>query len=167
MNKYIFLDIDGVLNTVSSISSSENIWLSSPKNPELDLVFGHMIYQIEEEKVDLLNQIVKETSAKIIISSTWRLLFKLDDLISLLKFKGLIGEIVGVTPNGLLNREWGKRILRSEEIYAYLLENNLQNNQFVIIDDDDDAGISFEDKFVKTIDGLTLDNVDQVINILK
>lgn len=49
--KYIFLDIDGVLNT-------EDSW----KKP----------YQVFDSRVSLLSDLCKETNAKIILISTWR-----------------------------------------------------------------------------------------------
>ena len=57
MNKYIFLDIDGVLNSVD--------WFKQNKN-----VSGYI--EINPDKVRLLKEIVDETGASIILSSSWR-----------------------------------------------------------------------------------------------
>lgn len=57
MNKYIFLDIDGVLNSVD--------WFEQNKN-----VSGYI--EINPDKVRLLKEIVDETGASIILSSSWR-----------------------------------------------------------------------------------------------
>ncbi len=52
--KIIFLDIDGVLNTTSTTE-----------------MFGEYTF-VEDEKVQLLKQLVTRTGAKIVLSSSWR-----------------------------------------------------------------------------------------------
>ena len=51
--KFLFLDVDGVLNTVDSLRTHG--WKHHP-----------------QEKLDLLNEIVAKTGCKIILSSSWR-----------------------------------------------------------------------------------------------
>lgn len=57
MNKYIFLDIDGVLNSMD--------WFKENRETS-DYT------EIDPEKVKLLKEIVDKTGAEIILSSTWR-----------------------------------------------------------------------------------------------
>ena len=70
--KVIFLDIDGVLN--SSIDFFEL------------RKFGHPVNEIKGSKVinrghlALLQQIIEDTDAKIVLSSTWRMHYTLDDM---------------------------------------------------------------------------------------
>jgi hypothetical protein len=52
--KVIFLDIDGVLNTTSTTEMFEEYTF------------------VEDEKVQLLKQLVTRTGAKIVLSSSWR-----------------------------------------------------------------------------------------------
>mgnify|MGYP003509103315 FL=1 len=52
--KVIFLDIDGVLNNTSTEETFEDY------------------YFVEDEKVELLKQLVTRTNAKLVLSSTWR-----------------------------------------------------------------------------------------------
>lgn len=52
--KVIFLDVDGVLNTTSTTE-----------------MFGEYTF-VEDEKVQLLKQLVTRTGAKIVLSSSWR-----------------------------------------------------------------------------------------------
>ena len=54
MEKYIFLDIDGVLATPKSIEGVGGEW------------------RIEDEKQELLKHIIDSTGAKIVLSSSWR-----------------------------------------------------------------------------------------------
>ena len=64
MSKYIFLDIDGVLNSMD--------WFEQNKYTK-----GYT--EINPGKVKLLKEIVDRTDAKIILSSTWRSLAAHDD----------------------------------------------------------------------------------------
>ena len=57
--KIIFLDVDGVLNCATT------------KERVRDLLF------VEDRKVQLLKELVDETGATIILSSTWRLALKI------------------------------------------------------------------------------------------
>ena len=52
--KVVFLDIDGVLNNTSTEETFEDY------------------YFVEDEKVELLKQLVTRTNAKLVLSSTWR-----------------------------------------------------------------------------------------------
>lgn len=87
--KVIFLDIDGVLVNFTSM-----------KLPRLTLdgqdFSTHRFYQ---PAVVALNRIVRETGAKIVISSSWRGgRDSIPKLQRILDANGVIGEIVGVTP---------------------------------------------------------------------
>lgn len=86
--KIIFLDFDGVICTSDSIRKAH---ISVDKK----------LYeqeQINAEKIKLLNQIVKATDAKIVISSAWRYLHSTQELLVFLRRKGFEGKIVGTTP---------------------------------------------------------------------
>lgn len=60
--KIIFLDIDGVLNCESTFIKREE---------HFDMT-GEILSDVDEEKVILLMQIVKQTDAKIVLTSSWR-----------------------------------------------------------------------------------------------
>ena len=92
MKRVIFLDIDGVLNS--------SFWNDSHQT---EISNGTLI---DEEKIELLAQLVKRTSAKIILHSGWRLWFDSEikplrkesqKLIDMLAKKGLFIE--DVTPD--------------------------------------------------------------------
>lgn len=50
--------------------------------------------EIDTDKVLLLNEIVRRTDAKVVISSSWRKLYSIEELIIGLKGCGFIGEII-------------------------------------------------------------------------
>ena len=66
MNKerYIFLDFDGVLNTMEYQTALQ--WKGEPRKDEYGSLF-------DPEAVENLNLIIQNTNAKIVISSSWRL----------------------------------------------------------------------------------------------
>ena len=121
--KIIFLDIDGVMNNESHF----------PSNCCVD--------PIGEEHLDLLEIIIEQTEAQIVLSSTWRLdqnlKQKVVDHLSKKNLQLLDSTIcLGHLP-------------RSREIEDWLLKNTSVES-FVILDDDDDACGNYKSNFVET-----------------
>lgn len=112
----IFLDIDGVLrNTKSDIWWSEKLKQPIPTN-----LFER---RFSLESVSIINQITRLTKSKIVITSTWRTYYNLEELKKQLLSRGLI-NVIDVTP-----------ILENRGIeIQYWLDTNKVNN-YVVIDD--------------------------------
>lgn len=140
--KIIFLDVDGVLNSEQDGFSTD----------------------LETDKhLKLLEQLVKETNADIVLSSSWRMgfgrSFSLSNtLISRLKEHGL--SILDVTPE----REDGNRGLEIKE----WLDKNPVKDILVLDDEEFDIGNIFLNNFVKTNNeiGLQEEDVKKGIKIL-
>lgn len=148
-NKYkvIFLDIDGVLNNTSIL-----------RNEGIDAISG--------ELVNILKCIVVATKAEIVLSSTWRI--KEEDRIlvkNALAAKDL--KFIDCTPLHVKDKKLTESVERWEEIAQWLSENP-NVDKFAIIDDDEYAGIGFEDNFFKTDFkvGLTWDVAEKVMKHL-
>ena len=116
--KIIFLDIDGVLNN----------WATRKDN------------DLDAKNIENLNEIIKDTGAKVVISSTWRRHHTIESLSKLLADAGFIGEVISFTPSLK-----GDGMLRGNEIYEWmnknekLMECSRHNfNEYVILDDDSD-----------------------------
>ncbi len=142
--KVIFLDVDGVLNYADCWFRPEN------KNK------GKFIW--DDDCIKRVNRIVKETGAKIVLSSDWRLYDEYYDAV--LNKMNIEGEIIDVTPS-LMN------LARGIEIQAWLDEHPEVTN-FVILDDRDDMAHLMH-KLVQTsfeIDGLTDKLAVQAIEML-
>ena len=60
INKYLFLDVDGVLNSVSWYREE---WNKNHVYPQGDF---------DPKCVELVNRIVEETGCKVVVSSSWR-----------------------------------------------------------------------------------------------
>jgi hypothetical protein len=121
MRKIIFLDIDGVLNVI----------------PQGHDKFGGIFHP---HLVDNLTNIIKQTGADIVISSSWRM-NGLIELRAMWKERKLPGELVGVTP--ILYKH-----VRGAEIEQWLQQNFC--DKYVIIDDDIDMLPSQLPYFIKT-----------------
>ncbi len=76
MEKIIFLDFDGVLNS--------QLWYIRTKgNREID--------DLDTEAIGFLNTLIKNTGAKVVVSSTWRLNKTVDELQEILNRNGFKG----------------------------------------------------------------------------
>lgn len=127
MNKYIFLDIDGVLNSnffFIERSQSDRWKEAYEKYPQ---EIAHGVCSIDEKAVTRLNKIIKETGAKIVVSSTWRHDPYLQEIFNVV---GIETPILDVTPS-LKSR------VRGEEIQAWL-DKISEPYKYVILDDDTD-----------------------------
>jgi hypothetical protein len=160
--KAIFLDIDGVLNTgiyaIHYFEICKHFGLS--RKDAKDLRHGlrdEFGSHFDPRTVQLLEYIVKETDAKIVVSSTWRH-SGIEQMKLMWEMRDLPSEVIGVTP--FLNTE------RGEEIAEYLRENEVDS--YVIIDDDCDMLPEQINNFVQTDGeyGLTLREANKIIDIL-
>ena len=159
--KIIFLDIDGVLNCEEAYRSGECqyqewIWEDGRKD--------HYQRFCSRSK-DLLNKLIDETGAKIVISSTWRH-SGIEFMRKVWEMEGMKGEIIDITPS---MRTKGIHIPRGMEI-KYFLEEDLkfthinwdQDQQresmkrsgvdnYIIIDDDSDMLYNQRNHFVHVL----------------
>lgn len=117
--KIIFLDFDGVLNS--------QLFYKNRKT----------FKDIDEKSVSFLNDLVRQTEAKIVVSSSWRIGRTINDLQKILDYNGFKGEILDVTP--CLNT------LRGNEIHAWIQDYKQKSGYdlyrkgtYVILDDDSD-----------------------------
>ena len=145
INNIIFLDIDGVLNSDKFFEESEYCNRSDINSP---------LYDIDMNKLELLLDVVRETSSSIVITSSWRRLSIYPYVKKYLIDKGL--PIIHET-----SYIEGKR---GEEIRDYLNNNDVDN--FVILDDEVFSDFNeLTNYLVKTNfyeDGLTIDNCNEI-----
>jgi len=175
-DKIIFLDIDGVLN-------SENWYKKRYVMPEFKEYLDnkkhmsdiqHDAWEFDPDAVARLNKIIKETGAKIVVSSVWRNMPNIKDI---LKDVGIIGEVVGITPtiwdlkHGKSNIEIKSHVPRGIEIQEWIYANykeysDREDLKYVMIDDDCDIYPSCY--FVNTSwrTGLTDELAQKAIDIL-
>lgn len=145
--KIIFLDIDGVLNNGDFLYNQVQTQMTAPKEC------------IDRKAVMLLNQLIDETGAKVVISSSWRLFYTIEELREYLSENGFEGEVIDYTED-LYTEPRGK------EIKKWLDTHKVES--FVILDDDGDmaevAPYLIQTDFYK---GLLEEHVDSAVKMLK
>lgn len=118
--KIVFLDFDGVLNSLSDIAFSS----------------GSTAFQAQF--IERLNAIVQASRAKVVVSSTWRVNHSLDELRKLLESSGFEGEVIGCTPVFDYEQARGLSdigVIRCNEIQAWIDAHPIPLTSFVILDD--------------------------------
>ena len=165
--KFLFLDIDGVLNT----GRYQDILKESGQHfADED---GALFDPIATEN---LSHIINKTSAKIVLTSTWRM-DGIDAMIDLWRRRRMPGYIYGITPHSITmfadidtQDEWSKHAIgsRGMEIHEWLRRHTKGSNAYAILDDEDDFLLYQAKHVVMTdfYDGLTKEIADKVIRIL-
>lgn len=179
--KYIFLDVDGVLNSDRALHE----WYEAGR-PEPQPDWDSDDYELSPVHISLLKKIVDATGAKIILSSSWRYGWEKWEETRLDRALGKFGlKIRNKTPDGVRMDVKDPRVRnwyeggeyshrypfttdRGLEILKYLEDHPAEN--YVVLDDE---GWDIEqwidaDHFVHTTawDGLTEEKVEEAIRKL-
>lgn len=175
--KLIFLDIDGVLNCESAFKSGLNHKETSD---------GQSYCEFGRDQAALINRLIDETGAKVVISSTWRRM-GMEAMLEIWKDHGMSGEIIGLTP--ILRDSVKFNVPRGCEIDTWLDERGFTHinwsralqdrviassgiETYVIIDDDSDMLYSQRNHFVHVLpsprnrDGFTEEHLELAKRIL-
>lgn len=140
MKKIIFLDHDGVICYGDNWATRFNKQVGGYKNaskfdinhPDVKLRFD----DFNQDSVSVLNEILTETNADIVVSSDWKLYATLDEMGDYYESQGIIKRPVDFTPNwenpGF--REPTRDLIREKEIRMWL-NDNPDVTTYVAIDD--------------------------------
>jgi hypothetical protein len=141
MHNIIFLDIDGVLNSMDYLHSlilnkTDN---TNPLNSyKVRDDYGQLF---DPRCVNWLDYIISKTNAKLVISSTWRT-SGIIAMKELWTYRNLPGEIIDVTPRTIplefIKKYDSPNADRGYEIQYWLDNNKNLVNSYVILDDEDD-----------------------------
>ena len=171
----VFLDIDGVLQPYDAEFRFLN--LDRSIIDKLSLKYGvdyskysfydvaAVYYDWDEQAVSRLRYILNETNSKIITSSDWRNakdLYKIRDLLKIYEL-----DNYWLDDNIILKYELGDTfpLIRAREIKHSIDKYNLDN--FVILDDMKELSDYYPDNSVITNNIISIDNMNDCINILK
>ncbi len=152
--KILFLDINGVLNSVRSAVA----------------LGGHSYRKKYHEKFDkiavaLIRKLCNSTSTKICLSSIWRIGYTVETLPNLANTLDL--PIIDKTPKFLDRIR--QRSFRGTEIQAWL-DRHLEVTKYAIVDDDDSDMLVSQKPFLVHTDnyeGLSYKNYEQLFKILE
>ena len=151
MNKILFLDFDGVLNTEHYQSLLQ--YQGKPWQDEYGAFF-------DPKAVKQLKRIIDATDADIVVESSWKYL-GLDAMKELWKVRNLPGTIIDITPS-LLGKNKGV------EIASWLSKYAKQDIRYVIIDDEYVILDSQLPHFILTnpYEGITEEQANRAISML-
>lgn len=167
MSKFIFLDIDGVLN------AQQHQWALRSKGLQTSDNFGLLF---DPKAVAQLRRIVKHTGASIVLISSWKYL-GFETMAQMWSQRALPGQLLDVTPVSAsdevllsidLEAEDFPNLCKGVEVDAWLRQHNQLDASYVIIDDDE-VPLSIQvAKFVQPnpIVGLSERDSERAISIL-
>ncbi len=148
---WIFLDFDGVLN-------SRRYAFANPL--ALKAWFGDRLV-LDRQAMEILNEILRQSGARVVISSAWRKRYNLDQLREKLRRGGMAAteRVVSMTPN------FGERP-RGHEIYAWWSHHG-GGRPFAILDDRSDMQpCKSQLVLTKFNDGLQPRHVGETLRVL-
>lgn len=122
----IFLDIDGVMNSI-------RLTISRPKQSYESFMQRHQD-ELDPVALRLLARLAEEAKATVIISSSWRKIHTLEEINEMFAFHGgpLAIDMTGTVPNGF----------RGDEVQNFLNDHpelfNPVYDKYIILDDDRD-----------------------------
>jgi hypothetical protein len=168
MNKIIFLDFDGVLNTQyyqEQLQSHSKKWQDE---------YGALF---DPNAVKQLKRIIDATNADIVVESSWKY-HGLDAMKELWEVRNLPGRIIDITPStisdeyllpsDLENIHPSMLHCKGIEISSWLSKYETQDIRYVIIDDEFVILNSQLSHFILTnpYEGITEEQANQAISIL-
>jgi len=152
--KIIFLDIDGVLNSLRSV-----------------IALGNCSKHFDPVAVGLIDKLCEDADANVVISSSWRygdtesLITELYDICARYKEPHFLDRVIGETP------QLSKGV-RGDEINQWLIMHGDDEEAiietYVIIDDDNDMLLAQQPHFVQTSfnEGFILEHFWSALRIL-
>lgn len=175
MNKFLFLDIDGVLNNKEILTRHHDLNTKDVFSSDENL--SNLSFEIGTEQVDRINSIVARTGCRVVVSSSWRALCSMNTLNALLITRKSKFELYDYTYSIYFNdknKEASKDISdvsyhnRGFEIAFWLAKTENLKSSIVIIDDDNDMEF-LEKHLVKTTfeKGILDEDVDKACEILE
>lgn len=132
--KVIFLDFDGVLNSQQHI---QDVW----KHPRGSEGFDDDGAMLSAPLVRRVQKICTATGAAVVLSTSWRIADKFEQLVDWLRERDLSAPVIGKTPRSCAG-------YRGEEIRQWL-NDNPGVDAFVILDDGSDME-PFADRLIQT-----------------
>lgn len=158
--KVLFLDMDGVLNSYNwfktinlpdrqrtrrraKIALREAFRRADIGSFRIGAIDSYSC-MVDPAAIRVLNHVIEQTGAKVVLSSSWRIVWPYRAVEVMLRTAGFVGELIGATPNGVV----GKPHARGNEIQAWLDEHP-EVTAFAIVDDSSDM-VHLLPKLVRT-----------------
>ncbi len=163
--KLLFLDFDGVLNSDKYFTSYKFINEAGGTDiAGLMLVVHHL--HLDPDAISLVNELIDKSGAQVVVSSTWRLHYSIDELNKMLASRGATFKIIAATPRGV-PKKFSQIVARGDEIQEYLDSLTEKPESFVIIDDQNNM-VHLRNRLVLTTfqAGFNRNNLNQALKLL-
>lgn len=128
--KVVFVDFDGVLNSDAYFAAREREGRAVTDWWGADC--------LDPMAIARLDRIASSCAAGVVVSSSWRLRFSLDELRAMLVDRGLTALVIDRTPACYRSPD-GVRLTRADEIQQWLDEHPA-TTAFVILEDEEPLG---------------------------
>lgn len=160
MNKYLFLDIDGVLNSYRTLFAFGKYGLST--NIKKQVLLGMPTDSFFDPiAVLLLKEAQEKIGFKIVISSSWRRTLGVKDFII------MFNEYGWDTNDIIIGKTGTENCIRGQQIKNWLQQNASEPYKFVILDDESDFLPEQNNNLVKTSysEGFCYNNYKKIFEI--
>ena len=159
MNYIIFLDLDGVLTPCNYLKYIHNKFVNEDNSFHYRNILQRYIFS--EDSVKCLNYLYDKCKYSIVLSSTRRYEFSLEQWNFIFDINQIKPNIIGVTPAS-------SNCIRQDEITSYINKHNCKL-PFIVIDDDTFDLEQYKDVliYVNGQTGLTLDYMGIIQQKLK
>lgn len=131
--RVVYLDFDGVISTIPDVTATTH----QPDTPMVlardEGVVAKAAALMNPACIANVDMLCLMLDAEVVVSSSWRRAFDLDELRAILKAAGLRADVVGVTP-----MHGRRRSHRGAEIAEDMAARGVGWRDVVILDDDDD-----------------------------
>jgi len=148
--RVLILDHDGVVclsNNWGSRLKKQKKWGRRKMSMTLrEVPVEYRFDNFDKKAVKILNEVLTETGAEIVVSSDWKLHGSLEDMCKYYELMGVVKNPMDFTP--IVNQSGTLELLRSLEIQKWL-DNNKNVTSWVSVDDLD-MGLFLGDNFVLT-----------------
>ena len=176
--KILFLDMDGVLNSHKFFGAtySKRMAKRAKGIAKVKAIAQNefLVEMIDREAVVHLNAVLAATGAVCVLSSSWRIPWPVNVVLTALREQGFTGDLIDKTPHGAdvppTPPEW-RNSERSEysrglEIAAWL-EKHPEVESFAIVDDSADMA-HLMPRLVRTtwLNGLEAEHVEPLVKLL-
>lgn len=145
--RVLFLDIDGVLNSSAYLAANPGAFDRGGPDGYLSM--------FDPTACARLQVVLTVTGAKIVISSSWRIVHKIDEIRGYLAAKGVTAEVIDFTPSGGYDLGGyndfptdAKLTCRGAEILAWV-DARPELESYAVVDDNSDMD-GVRERFVQT-----------------
>jgi len=143
MNRYLFLDIDGVLNSERTVFAYQKLVHANLVKFRIDSSLP-LATMFDPISVGLLKYAQEKIGFKIVISSTWRYRLSSDD------FNRIFADYGWDTSGIIVGKTDDDPVIRGKQIKSWIDLHAQHPYQYCILDDSDDMLVEQDECFVQT-----------------